>query len=489
VRVPLDYDRPQGKTIKVSVIRLPAAAPQRRLGALFLNPGGPGGSGVDIARGLGAFLPLELRERFDIVGIDPRGISRSTPLRCYRTFDEASQDVPPFEYPHTRRQENRQIEADRALAGACRQNAGPVLRHMSTADVARDMDAVRAAMGDPQLNFLGLSYGSQLGQTFANMFPARVRSMVIDGVIDPRAWAGTVAGGDRVPVGTRLASAQGAQRTLHAFFRRCDAAGRDCAFSGNSRQRFARLVRAAENGDIPRVRVNGLISITLGALYASWVWPDLATFLRAIERGAPQAPVERTRTALRSALGLAAAQQEEYLNVIEGFPGVTCSDGDNPDGYRAYRNAADRAEQEYGYFGRLWNWAGSVCAEWPKLAGRDRYTGPWTAATPHPVLVVGNYFDPATRYKGAVTASRLLPNSRLLSYAGWGHTAFFAGNYCIDAAVTRYLVTTRPPAEGSVCQPAGSPFGPAAARAATPGAKLAIAALLPAAVRQAMMPR
>jgi hypothetical protein len=105
------------------------------------------------------------------------------------------------------------------------------------------------------------------------------------------------------------------------------------------------------------------------------------------------------------------------------------------------------------------------------------------------VLVVGNYFDPATRYKGAVTASRLLPNSRLLSYAGWGHTAFFAGNYCIDAAVTRYLVTTRPPAEGSVCQPAGSPFGPAAARAATPGAKLAIAALLPAAVRQAMMPR
>lgn len=120
---------------------------------------------------------------------------------------------------------------------------------------------------------------------------------------------------------------------------------------------------------------------------------------------------------------------------------------------------------------------------------QDRYTGPWNAQTANPVLVVGNRFDPATPHSGAVAASNLLPNSRLLSYAGWGHTAFFLGNYCVDAAVTTYLVTTVPPAEGTVCQPGGSPFGPLQAKTLSPAAKIALSATLPPAVRQAMRAR
>jgi len=482
--VPLDYDRPDGETVSVSVVRLPAASPQQRIGALFLNPGGPGGSGVDIARGIAPLLPLEVRARFDIVGFDPRGILRSTPLRCYRTFEESFRDLPTFAYPETPRQEIQQIVSDRKLASACRSHAGPILEHMSTADVARDMDRLRQAMGDARLNYFGFSYGSELGQTYANLFPRRVRAMTIDGVIDPRDWAGK--GSSAVPAGSRLKSAQGAQRTLGEFFRLCDAAGPECRFSGDSRTRYAALVAALEDGDIRGFEKSDLIAISLGALYAPFVWPDFAEFLRAVERRASRAKVEQRTTTLRTKLGLAAPKQEEYPNFVEGFPGVLCSDANNPGRHRAYRASADRAERDYGYFGRVWNWAASACAVWPKDAGRDRYTGPWSARTPNPVLVVGNYFDPATRYGGAVAASKVLPKSRLLSYAGWGHTAFLAGNYCVQAAVARYLVTTRPPAKGKVCQPNGTPFGALEAAAIPTGSKAALAATLPAAVRRAL---
>jgi pimeloyl-ACP methyl ester carboxylesterase len=484
---PLDYDRPDGDTIGVSVIRLPAASPDERIGSLFLNPGGPGGSGVDIARGLAQFLPLELRGRFDIVGFDPRGIMRSTPLRCYDRFEQSFQDLPRFPYPVTRKQVRVQKAADGRFAEACRSHGGPILRHMSTADVARDMDLLRQAIGDPNLNYLGYSYGTELGQTYANLFPDRVRAMVIDGVLDPQAWAGKGPRGTTVPAGTRLASAQGAGRTLRAFFRQCDAAGSHCAISGHSRAKYRALVKAVADHQVPGFKKSDLIGISLGALYSPSSWPDFARFLRQLTRASGE-KAENSLLALRDELGLEPARQEPYPNFVEGFPGVFCADTTNPDNYRAYRRGALSSKQAYGYFGPIWNWIGSVCAVWPDRAQQDRYTGPWTAATPNPVLVVGNHFDPATRYQGAVKASHLLPNSRLLTYAGWGHTAFFQGNFCVDAAVTAYLTTTNPPAEGTVCQPNGSPFGPVQARAAA-RRTAGLAATLPPAVREAFRGR
>jgi hypothetical protein len=164
---------------------------------------------------------------------------------------------------------------------------------------------------------------------------------------------------------------------------------------------------------------------------------------------------------------------------------VACADSVNPSSFDAWRRAAAESDRRYGYFGRLRTWQSSVCLPWPDSAGQDRYLGPWTARTSSPVLVVGNYFDPATRYQGAVTASRLLPNSRLLSYAGWGHTAFFSvGSFCIDNYVTRYLVTTKVPPAGTVCQPPGSPFGPVPMAQATDRSAI-IAATLPQSVRRA----
>ncbi len=503
VQVPLDYDRPAGAKISLALIRQPAGSPSQRIGSLFMNPGGPGGSGVDLVRGVAQFLPLPLRGRFDIVGFDPRGVARSTPLRCYDTFDEALAGLPPFPYPETPAQEDVQRAADAELAAACAGHGGPILRHMSTADVARDMDLLRVALGDRTLNYFGFSYGSMLGQTYANMFPDKVRALAIDGVLDPIAW--TTGRGDQArtqPFAYRLKSHLGANKTLGEFFRLCDAAGPDCALSGNARQRYNRLaerLRAAPaeivdpgTGEVFPFGYQDLVNETLGAMFAPFSWPDFAAFIADVERQAGPVTLGRELVAVRRGLGLkgsslraTAAVQEEYPNFVEGGPGVACSDSDNPDHFGAWRRSADLATTESAYFGRIWTWSSSACLPWPQGAGQDRYQGPWTARTAKPVLVVGNYFDPATRYEGAVTASRLLPNSRLLSYAGWGHTAFLSGNLCVDDAVTRYLVTTRTPAPGTVCQPEGSPFGPLAASAAQRRSSAAVlAATRPVAVRR-----
>jgi hypothetical protein len=304
------------------------------------------------------------------------------------------------------------------------------------------------------------------------------------------------------PVGTRIGSAEGSERTLDEFFRLCDAAGPDCALSGNASGRYAELAERLRGhpaaitdpvtGEAFTVTYNDLIAVTVGALYAPFVWPDFAALLADLEQQLSAAKLGERLAVIRTELGLDAAAQEAYPNVVEAFPGVTCSDSVNPRSFATWQSAADSAEARFGRFGRFWNWTGSTCRSWPSSAGQDRYLGPWTAPTSSPVLVVGNHFDPATPYHGAEAASQLLPGSRLLSYAGWGHTAYFsAGNFCVDSHVTRYLVTGDVPAAGTVCQPEGSPFGPTAA--ATPEdtrARTAVSAgAVPEAVRSALHAR
>ncbi len=503
VAAPLDYGDPQGTQIGISVIRLPAGEPSQRIGSLLINPGGPGGSGVDFVRAVAKSLPLELRASFDIVGFDPRGTNRSTPLRCFDTLEQAIAVLPPFPYPDLPDEEEVLRASDDELAGACALHGGAILDHMSSADTARDMDLLRGALGDQELTYVGFSYGSVLGQNYANLFPSRVRALVVDGVIDPIAWT-TGYGEEAVntPVGTRIGSAAGSERTLDEFFRLCDAAGPDCALSGNASGRYAALAERLRGhpaeitdpvtGEAFTVTYNDLIAVTVGVLYAPFIWPDFASLLVDLEQQLSPPELGRRLAVIRTELGLDAAVQEPYPNVIEASPGVTCSDSVNPRSFATWQSAADSAEARYGRFGRVWNWNWSACRSWPSSAGQDRFLGPWTAPTSSPVLVVGNYFDPSTPHHGAVAASQLLPGSRLLSYAGWGHAAYLtAGNFCVDSHVTRYLVTGEVPAAGTVCEPEGSPFGPTSA--ATPEDTRTRAAVnavaVPEAVRRALHAR
>lgn len=495
--VPLDYDKPFGASITLSLIRLPAADPAQRIGSLFVNPGGPGGSGVDFVRGVGKGLPLELRARFDLVGFDPRGIARSTPLRCFETFDEALAVVAPIAFPVTAKDEIVWRASDQALASACAARGGAILDHMSTANVARDLDLLRRAVGDEQLNYVGYSYGSYIGSTYANLFPDRVGALVVDGVLDPVAWStGTAEESATLPFTTRLGSANGASGTLGEFFRLCDAAGSDCAFGPDSQARYEELAQHVLANPVEledplgtvRVTYADLVGFTLGALYGPIVWPDFAGFLAVVEAAASAADVRQHLASLSAALGIHTAVQEEYPNVVENFAGVVCSETDNPATYDAWPAAAAAADLQAPYFGRLWTWISSICQPWPGQDA-DRHAGPWNTTTANPVLVVGNSFDPATPYAGAQKVADLLPNSTLLTYAGWGHTAFGSGNYCIDSNVVAYLVTRQPPAAGTVCQPDGSPFGPLAAQRAQQaeqGVASIQAALVPDIVRRAI---
>jgi pimeloyl-ACP methyl ester carboxylesterase len=465
--VPLDYQRPGGEQIAIALARLPAADPQRRIGSLFINPGGPGGSGVDFVRFAGPdLISPQVRERFDIVGFDPRGVASSTPLRCFESQEASFAALPEWPFPQNAVQLAQFKAADHTLVSACRQAGGAIRSHMSTANVARDMDRLRAAVGDDRLSYYGVSYGSYLGVTYANLFPNRVRALVVDGVLNPVLWA-TGRGGDgtRIPFSARLGSDLGAGQTLREFLRLCAAGGpRHCALAPDPRRRYFHLIARLRRHPVRIVFPDGsvvdendsrLIGDTLGALYDSAGWSDFAQFLAFLEANAS---ARRMGSAYqRLEVGRPAywirLPTHDYVNVVESFPAVACEDTLNPDSYDAWLRAGATRRT---IFTPVWTWASSPCAVWP-FEDTGRYLGPFDARTANPVLVVGNLFDPATPYAGAQAVARLMPRARLLTLHGWGHTSLFR-SACVDAALTRYLVDRQLPAPHTVCQQDFTPF-------------------------------
>ncbi len=468
VDLPLDYDEPNGPTTEVAVLRVKARDPEKRIGSLFVNPGGPGGSATELAGAAPWFLRPALLDRFDIVGVDPRGVGSSDQLRCFGSTREQTRTLRPLlarPFPLGDRQEAAFVDASRATGAACSTTGRPLSAAMSTAQTARDMEVVRRAVGDAKLSFLGFSYGSYLGQVYANMFPDRVRAVAIDGVLDPLAWAGTPATRD-VPSTERLRSAQGAYKALRETLERCDEAGRRaCAFAaGNPVKRYDRLAEQLKADPLVvrtpegtfRFTYADLVSLTLSALYDSQGPDALGDLLPLIAELASDPAAGRAAELERrlSRPGF----DFPYENSLEAFAGVLCTDGLNPRDAAAWPDAADRADRDAPYFGRLWTWASSPCASGTWTAqDEDAYRGPFTRTTSAPVLVVGNRWDPATSYRGAKRAAALLPNSRLLTSDSWGHTAY-GSSACVDKAMVRYLVQQAVPAEGTRCTGDVQPF-------------------------------
>ena len=305
--VPLDHDKPSGKKVHLQLVRLPATDQANKQGSIFFNPGGPGGSGVEFLLAVGPFLYSdEVRATFDLVGFDPRGIASSDPLLCFDSFDDALGVLWPFAFPMTKDEERVAKQLDKQLGQACKKNGGAIADHMATADVARDLDLLRRAVGDRELNYVGYSYGSFLGVTYANLFPHRVGALVVDGVLDPIAWTTGRSRLERktVPFSTRLRSDAGAQATLDEFFRLCDEAGPDgCAFAPDAADRFAALaerlrsepieITDPETGEVFLVGYADLIGESLGAMYNSFDWPFFAELLAFVESAAdPARPIE-----------------------------------------------------------------------------------------------------------------------------------------------------------------------------------------------------
>jgi pimeloyl-ACP methyl ester carboxylesterase len=284
-------------------------------------------------------------------------------------------------------------------------------------------------VGDEGLSYAGFSYGSHLGMTYANLFPDRVRALIVDAVPDPIAVAGTPD--DRHdPVTFRMGGGAAAMATLEEFFRLCDLATPSrCAFAGDAAARFAALVEElaerpvvlpAAGADVEWVLGDAaLIEATFFGLYDSFAWSDLAELLSELEMHAEPAGVPKGGGALERFA--AAARGEPVDQTIEAFPAVLCADSANPRNPFRWGVAAQTARDRFGYFGPLLTWFSGACARWPG-SQKSRYAGPFDRVTAHPVLVMSTRFDPANGTAGAERAAELLPNAQLRMLEGWGHT-------------------------------------------------------------------
>jgi pimeloyl-ACP methyl ester carboxylesterase len=463
-RVPLDYRHPRGQLISIAVIRHPATDPARRAGTLFFNPGGPGTSGTALAPVGYRLFPAQVRARFDIVSFDPRGVPASTAIRCFpdATAENRFLSRAPQGFPVGARQEVAWVRTYAAFEERCVRRGGSLLTHDSAADVARDMDLLRQAVGAPKLNYLGISWGTLLGATYANLFPGKVGAMILDGNIDPVAW--TQPSGD-LPTALRMGTDMSSAATLHAFLDLCGAAGASrCAFSAGSpaatRAKFAALLGRLRRHPVaigsPPQLYTYASTVQAAANFLDTTQPEPALGFPGWTGGASLLQQLWQAPPAHGGQAAAVAPSSPY-NGLEQEMAVMCGESPNPRDPRAYDGLARLAYRRSGPVGPYWSWLTEVCSRWPATA--DPYRGPWDRRTASPILVIGNTVDPNTPYQDALAMSRDLARGRLLTVHGYGHTEFLNPSSCAARYETRYLLTGALPPAGTICRQDKAPFG------------------------------
>lgn len=455
VELPLDYDEPDGKKISVALRKVSARDQSKRIGSLFVNPGGPGGSAKDMVRRLANSLSGEVRDRFDVIGMDPRGTNDSERIRCFPDLETQGKvlELVSMGFPVTPQEEEKFKSGAKGLAKWCSGYGREMASASSTAQVARDMDVLRRAVGDEKLTYLGFSYGTYLGQVYANMFPDRVRAVAIDGVINPFDWVGTERSA-WIPLSARLDSGGGAWRALKTLLEACGKSGR-CPLKDPVAdfERVAQRLKEKplilnEDGIEFTITYQVFIRGVLGQLYSSAqvaLIPDLIAYVDELMK--PGVPADLRLKAAAGYQKLISAPlddeqgkfNERYPNALEVPSVVQCSDSRNPKDINAWSKIALTEDFRAPYFGRNWLWASAACSsEWTAF-DEDAYQGPFNRKTSAPIMVVGNEYDPATNMTKAREVSQLLPYSRLVISNNWGHTAYLS-SICARNTVDSYLL-------------------------------------------------
>lgn len=442
--MPLDEIRPVGsETIEIALVRLPASGPGARIGSLLVNPGGPGASGVEFVRdNATAIFSADLLARFDIVGFDPRGVGDSTPIQCVddATLDRLNANDPT---PDDAVERQALIDGAREFAEACGRRSGDQLPFMSTEHAARDMERIRMALGEEQISYLGFSYGTFLGATYANLFPDRVRAFVLDGAVDP------IQGFEQ----SLETQGKGFADALERFLDNCERAAA-CFFNGGRdvRAAFDTLMERIDAEPLPALAVDDPRPVgpgeaftgVLAALYDRGSWSILAQGLELARRG------DGSLLLLLADSYNRRDPNGHFENISAANNAVNCADYVVPTDVAAYDEMVPRLEAIAPRFGEAIAYSGLTCAFWPVHPAADPV--PTVARGAVPIVVVGTTGDPATPYAWAEKLASTLESGVLLTYEGEGHTAYGGKSACIDGAIDRYLIDLEPPAPGTRCR-------------------------------------
>ena len=439
LKVPLDYADPGARTIRLAVLRVPAQERSKRVGQLVVDPGGPGGSAIQYAASGSLAFGATIARYYDIVGMDPRGVGESTPLQC---LDTQGRDafLASDPSPDTPAEVTDLDGLIKRFGDACLAKDRGLVEHMSTVEAAKDMDVLRAALGEPKLDYHGASYGTLLGATYANLFPTHVGRMVLDGAIDPAL----------TNVQFTLGQAHGFQTALDAFV--ADCLENSCPLGQDKQAALDKIQQLLKQIDQQPLRTSSDRELTEGLatagvaypLYSKTLWPRLRDALsQAIDNG------DGTQL-----LSLADAYNSRgpssYTdNGTNALYAVNCLDHDD------YVTSSDvpryfpEFEKEAPSFAHWFAYGLSTCSTWPVRSGQ--HTTALHAAGAPPIVVIGTTRDPATPYPWAKALAKELDSGHLISRDGDGHTGFNMGNQCVDDAVNSYLVRGKVPRDGLSC--------------------------------------
>lgn len=447
VKAPIDWSEPKSGAIDLAVVRHPA--PGDSLGSLLLNPGGPGGSGWDfVSYGGGSAVTPAVAERYDIVGWDPRGVGQSTPVTCYTdTADRDEVLYGTFENEYNTEAWVDELTAvEKDFAAACEDNTGELLGFIDSASNARDMDLLRALLGDEKLNYLGYSYGTFLGTMYAELFPDKVGRLVLDGAVDPML-------SDFESLKVQMAGFDSAFRAYMEF---C-LASEGCPFTGSIDEALGQA-----RGVLDQVDALGLVnddgrvldSATLGTgiasnLYTENYWPDMTEMFVALQSGDPSlAFLNADYYNSRNSDGTYSS------NSFEVYTAVTCVDGDflDDDSSTLERVAdIDAAAPILGKYFAFDDYAvlDVACTNWP--VPRAELPAEYDAEGADPILVIGTTNDPATPYAWAQSLAGQLSSGVMITHTGEGHTVYNQGVECIDSTVDDYFINGTVPAADPMC--------------------------------------
>ncbi|MFC7789027.1 alpha/beta hydrolase [Microbacterium sp. MAHUQ-60] len=440
VTAPLDWENPGGDDISLALVR--HRATKKALGSLLINPGGPGSSGYDfVADSLTYAVGADLIESFDVIGFDPRGVGRSTAVACLdaKAMDEYNYGVV-AQTRNTPEWEAELTARNKSYAEACEANSQGILPFITTVNSARDIDLIRGVLGDKTLNYLGYSYGTFLGATYAKLYPERAQRLVLDGAIDP-----SVSG---LEVGTTQAA--GFEAALRAYLEDCLSVG-NCPFNGSVdealadfRALLASIARSPlKNSDGRVLTVDTMVTGTITAMYSEQNWQYLTQGITAALQGDPSVMM-----ALADQYNGRDPDGTYADNSAEAFRAYNCMDYPVEDDKAAEDAALKIIEKTAPTFAPYWQ-APDPCEVWPyPPAGvREKIA----ASGSGPIVVVGTTNDPATPYAWSESLAEQLENGVLVTRVGEGHTGYNKGNGCVDAAVESFLIDGTEPEDGLRC--------------------------------------